>query len=89
VNYQGPGHYRHYKGGEYLALHLVHHHDTRELAVVYYCPTHKTLNVREYNTKGADSWCDLVQVSDPMFEDNRPMDVPRFQYIGPAFNLGL
>lgn len=71
-----PGMYRHYKGDLYTALMLVHHHETRELMVIYLSHTHGTLNARPLHTPGQDSWLDMVSVS----ERER---VPRFKYIGP------
>jgi hypothetical protein len=63
-----PGLYRHYKGGLYLALMLVHHHQTRELMVVYASLQYAQENgmvphsVRPFKSPlpGDDSWTDIV-----------------------------
>lgn len=72
-----PGKYVHYKGGEYVAICLAHHHETRELMVVYISVGHGWMNVREYSTSGADSWTDTVVLADGG-------SAPRFRYVGPA-----
>lgn len=86
-----PGIYRHYKGNLYVALHIARHHDNPEPErsrgtivgypgdhfVVYYCPEQKTLNVREWDTPGKDSWCDTVDRGNGVREK-------RFVYIGAA-----
>jgi hypothetical protein len=73
-----PGVYEHYKAGRYFALHIVRHHETNELFVVYVCPTHQTISIREWATPGKDSWTDELQLPD----ETRP--VQRFRYVGPA-----
>lgn len=72
-----PGLYRHYKGGLYRALLLVHHHETEEALVVYVSlnPDHGKLRLRELDTPGKDSWLDEVEVDE--------MRVSRFMYVGP------
>jgi hypothetical protein len=70
-----PGLYVHYKGGQYRALHLAQHHDTREWLVVYVSMTHGTVNVREWASPGKDSWTDLVE--------HEGATVPRFLYVHP------
>lgn len=72
-----PGRYVHYKGGEYVAVCLAHHHETRRLMVVYLSLERGTANVREYSTPGADSWTDTV-----VLDSGEP--APRFRYVGPA-----
>jgi len=72
-----PGVYEHYKGGRYIAMNLVTHHETKEKFVVYVSLTHGTLRLREWNTPGKDSWCDVVNVP-------HQQGVLRFKYIGPA-----
>jgi hypothetical protein len=85
-----PGVYRHYKGNLYVALHIARHHDSPDnehiggavvyvgdYFVVYYYPEQKTLNVREWDTIGKDSWCDSVDLGNGVY-------VPRFEYVGPA-----
>lgn len=59
-----PGLYDHYKGGKYVALMLVQHHDTREHYVVYVSQTKGTVNIRPWSKPGEDSWCDWVDWSD-------------------------
>ncbi len=56
-----PGLYQHYRGGDYIALQLVRHHETEELFVVYVSCSHNTVSIREFHTPGKDSWCDLVE----------------------------
>ncbi len=70
-----PGLYLHYKGGKYRALHLVHHHDTRERFVVYVSMEHGSVNIREFSSEGKDSWSDLVE--------HNGSTVQRFAYVGP------
>ncbi len=81
-----PGLYEHYKGGQYFALHLVRHHETDELFVVYVCPKHGTISIREWATEGKDSWTDDVQklVRHPARCDPEYESVPRFRYLRPA-----
>jgi hypothetical protein len=74
------GVYEHYKGDEYIALHLVTHHETDEKFVVYISLKYGTLKIREYNTPGKDSWCDMVTVPvGPM--GSSPKTGPRFKYV--------
>lgn len=77
-----PGIYQHYKGGFYIALFLVSHHENGELFVVYISTDHKTTKIREYATPGKDSWTD--QMSIPYSGTNSDRIVPRFRYIGPS-----
>lgn len=85
-----PGLYQHYKGGVYVALMLVEHHETRAKMVVYVSTAHGTVNVREYNKMAdprvegyqeVDAWTDMVR-PEGSFRDE-PALVPRFKYIGP------
>lgn len=62
-----PGVYQHYKGGYYLALGLVTHHETGEMFVKYAAlrgpedkKPHRGEEIREYASQGKDSWIDLV-----------------------------
>lgn len=55
-----PGIYDHYKGGIYVALFVVAHHESGERFVAYVSCDHKTTRVRELATPGKDSWCDVV-----------------------------
>jgi hypothetical protein len=71
------GKYVHYKGGEYVALHLAYHHESREIMVVYVSCEKGTINVRPLNTPGQDSWWDLVY-------NGNNVKVARFHYVGPA-----
>lgn len=78
-----PGRYEHYKGGQYVALHLVMHHESGELFVVYVSCTYASLHLREWASEGKDSWTDEVNVPnhDPHYGTEF---VPRFRYIGHA-----
>lgn len=67
-----PGLYEHYKGGKYRALHLVKHHETEELYVVYVSLTYGSIYLREWQMPTADSWTDIM-----------PDGTPRFRFIGP------
>ena len=79
-----PGRYRHYKGGEYVALQLVHHHETRALMVLYLSLEYGTFNVREYAVPGRDSWTDIVNVGEPN-DTGAYTPIARFTYLGPAY----
>jgi hypothetical protein len=80
-----PGKYRHYKGGEYVALHLVTHHESGDKFVVYVSCTHGSLHLREFRKVGADSWTDEVQIAvNCVTGETTTGFVPRFQYMGPA-----
>lgn len=76
-----PGVYAHYKGSMYTALMLVHHHDSRELLVVYLSHSHGTLNVREWYVPGSDSWTDMVRVPCTRGGELTYDDVPRFKLV--------
>jgi len=82
-----PGIYEDYKGDRYFALHLAHHHETGELFVVYVCPIHGTISMREWATPGKDSWTDEISVVRETSEDYgmclRTV-APRFRYLRPA-----
>lgn len=71
-----PGTYLHYKGGLYIALHLARHHDGEGHFVVYVCTKLGTINVREWDTPGKDSWLDYVE--------HEGKTVQRFEYRGMA-----
>jgi hypothetical protein len=74
-----PGLYEHYKGGVYRALHLVEHHETGELFVVYVSMKHGSLHLREWASVGKDSWTDQV-----VSVQTKPASmVQRFRYVGP------
>lgn len=80
-----PGIYTHYKGGSYVALHIARHHETSEPVIVYFCPKHGTINAREWDSPGKDSWYDMVP--DPSVQlrlDASPVMVARFSYVGQA-----
>lgn len=79
-----PGKYKHYKGGEYVALHLVTHHESGQKFVVYVSCTHGSLHLREFRTPGADSWTDIIKGLTDSPRGLKADDVPRFQYLGPA-----
>ncbi len=92
-----PGKYKHYKrAGHYVALQLVTHHDTDELFVVYVCGDTGRVRIREWASRGKDSWSDLVEREPTNFverleaasrapgEVNTSRLVPRFEYVGPA-----
>jgi len=79
-----PGRYRHYMGGEYVALQLVRHHETRDYLVLYLSLTHGTFNVREYATPGCDSWTDIVNLGAPN-DPGSYTPVVRFTYLGPSY----
>ncbi len=72
-----PGLYKHYKGGFYIALFLVRHHETGDFLVVYTSSKDHTVSVREWDSQGKDSWCDEV-------EDRWASPNKRFTYMGPA-----
>ncbi len=76
-----PGIYRHYKGDKYVALHIARHHETNEPLVVYFCPKHGTISVREWDSEGKDSWCD--EVISPA-QQGESVWCPRFEYLRPA-----
>jgi len=78
-----PGIYRHYGGGDYIALQLVRHHETDEKFVVYVSCSHNTVSIREYDTPSKDSWCDVVEYSTGCM-GSAPIKAPRFKYVGPA-----
>ena len=78
-----PGLYRHYRDGDYIALHLVRHHDTGERFVVYVSCSHNTVIIREYDSPGKDSWCDIVEYGGECIGSTLH-EVPRFKYVGPA-----
>lgn len=75
-----PGLYEHYKGGLYVALHLVAHHDNRLPMVVYISLTYGSVNVRPLVGWPGDE--------DGFFDEmpigNSTLTHPRFRYIGPA-----
>lgn len=86
-----PGVYVHYKGGQYTALMLVRHHETRELSVVYLSHKYGTMSIREWAKAGVDSWSDHVNAAGEVV----PMDavtlstVPRFRLVSPMpFDVG-
>lgn len=84
-----PGRYEHYKGGHYVALMLVTHHETEEKHVVYVSCDHETIRLREWASPGKDSWTDLIELApgDSLRESFglKPGEkFPRFRYIGPA-----
>lgn len=79
-----PGLYEHYKGGRYIALHLVRHHESNELFVVYVSCSHGTINIREYATPGKDSWCDNVEKWLGLADEYAT--VPRFRFIREALH---
>ncbi len=79
-----PGLYEHYKGGRYIALHLVRHHESSELFVVYVSCSHGTVNIREYASPGKDSWCDIMYRTYDLFDPEKLNDTPRFRYLGEA-----
>lgn len=83
-----PGLYEHYKGGQYIALHLVRHHESDELFVVYVSLTKGTINIREYASPGKDSWCDMVEqfVGQPARCDPEYETVPRFKFLREALH---
>lgn len=83
-----PGLWRHYKGGMYVALYLVHHHETRSLMVVYVSMTLGSINVREWATPGADSWTDVVRVPTTSGGGLTYDEVPRFAYVKPTHASG-
>lgn len=83
-----PGLYEHYKGDRYIALHIVSHHETNELFVVYVSCSHGTINLREWDSPGKDSWCDPVTKVDlPSRCLPEYAIVPRFQYLLPALHV--
>jgi hypothetical protein len=65
INAIAPGHYRHYKGGEYEVLHLARHSETEEELVVYRALTNGSIWVRP-----------LVMFTEMVAHDGRL--VPRF-----------
>ncbi len=78
-----PGLDEHYKGGRYIALHLVRHHESNELFVVYVSCSHGTVNIREYASPGKDSWTDEVTITTDCVGSS-PMRMLRFRYLGEA-----
>ena len=82
-----PGLYEHYKGGLYLALMIVEHHETREPYVVYLSTGHNTINIRPWAKPGEDSWTDSVYAkrtieccyNDIVIAEGQ---TPRFRYVG-------
>jgi len=85
-----PGLYEHYKGGRYLALMLVEHHETREPYVVYTSLGHGTVNIRPWAKPGEDSWTDMVYFKDSIESKCCYQEItldagqkrPRFKFIG-------
>ena len=76
-----PGVYKHYKGGLYVAIMLVAHHETRREMVAYVSLEHGSINVRPFASNiddpvDPDAWNDWV-----IYEGER---VRRFTYVGPA-----
>lgn len=68
-----PGVYEHYKGGEYIALMLVRHHEEGEPMVVYTCSKQGIVTVRELaGAPFVDAWSDIVDTT------------PRFKYLRPS-----
>lgn len=80
-----PGFYEHYKGGQYIALHLVRHHESNELFVVYVSCSHGTINIREFATPGKDSWTDEVTFHTGCVGSS-PWRSPRFKFIREALH---
>lgn len=78
-----PGLYKHYRGHFYIALFLVRHHETGEFLVVYTSSSDHTVNVREWDTPGKDSWCDQVTWHSGCMGSS-PITSPRFEYKGSA-----
>lgn len=78
-----PGVYRHYKGGMYVALQLVRHHETQALYVVYISMSYGHVHLREWATPGADSWIDKVM--HPASYSRAGEWIQRFTYVGPAY----
>jgi hypothetical protein len=66
-----PGRYRHYKGNDYLVLHLARHSETREPVVVY----RALYGERGLWVRPAAMFTETVTVA------GRP--TPRFAYVGP------
>jgi hypothetical protein len=79
-----PGIYRHYKGGQYVALALARHHEAGEPMVVYVCCERGTVSVREWDSPGKDSWCDILKSVPVGPMGSSPKDMPRFEYVGPS-----
>jgi hypothetical protein len=79
-----PGLYEHYKGGQYIALNLVRHHETNELFVVYVSLSHGTVSIREYATPGKDSWCDVMHRTYDLFDPTKLKGMPRFRFLREA-----
>lgn len=80
-----PGLYRHCKGGYYIAGHLAHHHESRELMVDYYCWDTGTRNVREWATPGKDSWTDEVT----LHLGDEEIRVARFEFVREMATLSV
>lgn len=78
-----PGRYQHYSGDLYIAHHLVRHHETEEVFVVYTSCKHGTTSIREWDTQFRDSWCDTVEYSTACMGSS-PIKAPRFKYLEPA-----
>ncbi len=70
------GIYQHYKGGRYVALFLVRHHETGEPMVVYTCCERGTTSVREWDSPGKASWSDTWRLGVKL--------TSRFTYVGPS-----
>lgn len=86
------GLHMHYKGGLYRALHVVQHHETGESFVVYLSMTHpEAIKLRELDSEGKDSWCDILTLdenetcivvpSGVLHSPGQPF--PRFRWMGP------
>jgi len=78
-----PGLYRHYKGGLYVALGLVMHHEKRMPMVHYVSREHGSSNVRPLVgwPGDPDGFNDLVEVGG--------VNVARFTFVGEANDLPL
>lgn len=85
MNWQGPGTYRHFKGGLYKVLFLAKEEATGKLCAVSVCLAPQTEHMEpagQVTVCSLEKWNELVEV-DSVLSIDRKAHLPRYTYVGP------